>query len=177
MNAVEQVSNAPGGKLLALVPHGGGVAPLQTFPERHGPRVGATPAVHHAPGFRLRQQQAVDAAHRSERADAAREAAGKFLHLANLALIACHLGDRDVKGSGRVDLVDVLTTAEQIQLGVAPARQPRVDARLDGRPVGHHQSVAGLGQQRRAQHLLQHVSDALAVLGDDLAALHHRVAN
>ena len=53
------------------------------------------------------------------------------------------------------------------------AGQPRVHARLDGRPVSGHQHLAGRRQHGRAQHPLQHVRDALAVGRHDLVAPHH----
>ena len=116
---------------------------------------------------------AVDAAHGREGAHAAGKAAGQLLHLADLALVLVHLIDRHAEGGSGVYFVNVLPGAEQFQLGVALAGQPRVHARLDGRPVGGHQHLAGGGQHGRAQHPLQHVRDALAVGRHDLVPPHH----
>jgi len=116
---------------------------------------------------------AVDAPHGSEGAHAAREAAGQLLHLADLALVLGDLVHGHAEGRHGVDLVNVLAGAKQFQLVVAGTGQPRVHARLDGRPIRRHQHLAGRRQQGRAQHPLQHVRDALAVARHDLMCAHH----
>ena len=52
---------------------------------------------------------------------------------------------------------------EQLQLVIAAAGEPRVDARLDGGPVGDDEHVLLGGDQGGAQHALQDVGDARAV--------------
>ena len=175
MATVKQVSYAPGGELLPPVPHRPGVLLLQLRPEADRPLIVATPCVDHAFRVRLGQAHTVDASHRRERADAAREAAGQLLNLADLALrglaVAVVFGldvvIGTVEGAGCVDDVRVEARLENVQLGLARTGQPRVNPSLNGRPV-RDDELPTLGRdQRRPQHPAQNVGNALAELGDD----------
>ena len=82
---------------------------LKFLPVGHRPRIGAAPCVHHLAGLALGHGQTVDTAHGREGTDAASEAAGQLLHLADLALVLGDVLDAAPEGGGRVDLVDVGT--------------------------------------------------------------------
>ncbi|NCW19955.1 MAG: 6,7-dimethyl-8-ribityllumazine synthase, partial [Betaproteobacteria bacterium] len=127
-------------------------------------------------GAAFGQQDVVDAPHRGKGTDAAGEAAGQFLHLADLALVLGHIGVADAERRGGVVLVHILAAREDAQLSRAAVsvRRPRRHPRLDRGPVGHDQRLTGRGQQRRAQHPLENVGDALAELRNDLVPAHHR---
>ena len=149
------------------------------MPVGHRPRVSPAPCVDHTQGLALGHDDAVDPAHRRKGTDAAGEPAGKLLNLADLALGLGNVSDRHPVGGGGVDLVDILARPEQLQLVDAggATRRPRRHPRLDRRPVGNDQALAGRCHQRRAQHTLKNVGDALAVRRHDLVPAHDSVAH
>ena len=162
-----------------LVPHRGRVAVLKFLPVRHSPRVRPAPTVHHALRFAVGQMHAIRSAHRRKRADTAGEPARQFLHLADLPLVSRDVGNGNAERRRGVYLVHILATDEQLQLGVTrrAVRRPRCDPRLNRRPVGNDEGLARRRYQRRAQHTLQHVRHALAVLRHDSMTAHHRLAH
>ena len=92
---------------------------------------------------------AVGAPEHLKGASPAQEAKGQLLHLADLALVAGHLGVRHPKGGRGIDFIRIKAGAEHVQLGLTGGAlgQPRMHTALNGRPIVGDQDMPRLGYQ------------------------------
>ena len=161
------------------MPQCGRIRNLQILPKAYRPRISTTPGVDGDAGLGLRQQDAVVAAHRRERAHAAAKAARENGDFADLTLRVIDGSLGGAKDASGFALVDVATLTEYVQHLVSGrlARQPRIDARLDSGPVGYDKYVSAASDECRSQHTFKNVRNTLAVGGCDTVTSDQRIPN
>ena len=179
MLPVEKVRHTPRREWHILVAQCGRIRNLQILPKAYRPRISTPPGVDGAARIRLRQQDAVVAAHRRERAHAAAKAARENGDLADLTLRVIDGRLRGVEDARRFALVNVAALTEYVQHLIRSrlARQPRIDARLDSGPVGYDKYVSAASDECRSQHTFKNVRNALAEGRCDTVTSDHRISN